>query len=331
MAPIRSLPSRNFPEPGSAAERVFVVRLEQVCVRQPKSEEPCQQGSLMETWRSMDDDCSRVRPDMKRDGVEFDQIALVYDETRRSPSEEEVRTLRELLDGCRTVLDAGVGTGRFAVPLRAHRFDVVGVDLSLGMMRRARTKGFSALVRADVRRLPFLDRAVDASFMAHVLQLIPDARGVIYELGRVARRAVVIQLPEWSDGLRSDEWGELRERYRALAAELGYPLAARGARYRHTLDELSAIAPPKTIRVVSRPPLTASAIEDRFARWETQAFGRGRVPPEVHAEIVRRLRAEGPLESSGWTRPQAVRFVAWDPMEIERSAERSTPRLDPTP
>jgi SAM-dependent methyltransferase len=263
-----------------------------------------------------------VVPDMTRDGVEFDQIAPVYDETRRPPSAEELQALTELLAGCRTVLDAGVGTGRFAVPLRDHHFEVVGIDLSFGMMRRARAKGFLALVRADVHRLPFLDRGVDAAFMAHVLQLIPDPRLVLQELGRVARRVVVIELPEWSEGHREGAWRELRDRYRELAAELGYPLGMRGKRYRHTLTELCAIAPPKAVRVVSRTPPTAAAIEDWFARWEAQAFGGVRVPPAVHAEIVRRLRAERPSDLSAWSRPRKVRFVAWDPREIERTAER---------
>lgn len=66
--------------------------------------------------------------------VEFDRIAPVYDETRRAPSDEELRTLSGILTGCRTVLDAGVGTGRFAVPLRQFEFNIIGVDLSLGMM-----------------------------------------------------------------------------------------------------------------------------------------------------------------------------------------------------
>jgi len=254
---------------------------------------------------------------MRRDGVEFDQIAPVYDETRRPPSEEELQTLVGLLSGCRTVLDAGVGTGRFALPLRAHHFEVVGIDLSLGMMRRARAKGIAALVRGDVRRLPFSDQGVDAAFMAHVLQLLPDPRRVLPELGRVARQVVVIQLPEWCERKPTKVGRELRERYRELARELGYTLPARGKRYRHTLEELSSIAPPKAIRVISGPP---PAPEERLARWETYAFGGGRVPPEVHAEIVRRLRAERPIDPSVWSRSREVRFVAWDPRDLVAAA-----------
>ncbi len=249
--------------------------------------------------------------------VEFDRIAPVYDETRQPPSDDEVEALAELLAGCRTVLDAGVGTGRFAVPLDAHRFDVVGVDLSLGMMRRARGKGIVRLVRGDLHHLPFPDKAVDAAFMSHVLQLIPDPRSVLGELGRVARRAVVIELPPWGERERTERWRGFRERYRELAGELGYSLPPRAPRYWHSLDELSAIAPPSAVRVVSGPPPSSSTAEDRFARWPARAFGQDVIPPEVHAEIVRRLRAERPIDPARGTRPREDRFVRWDPPALE--------------
>ena len=249
--------------------------------------------------------------------VEFDQIAPVYDETRRPPSEIEIQTLTEVLAGCRTVLDAGVGTGRFAVPLQAKQFDVVGVDLSLGMMRRARAKGITTLVRADLRHLPFSDKTVDATFTAHVLQLIPDPQGVLRELARVARGVVVVLLPEWSEREPSTGWREIRERYRELAAELGYPLPERGKRYRHTLEELSAIAPPKLVRPVEGPSATATGLSDWLARWEARATCGSQIPPEVHAEIVQRLQAERSIDPARWARPRIERFVAWDPAALQ--------------
>jgi ubiquinone/menaquinone biosynthesis C-methylase UbiE len=252
--------------------------------------------------------------------VEFDRIAPVYDETRQPPSEEELQALFGLLTDCRTVLDAGVGTGRFAVPLRVQGFEVVGVDLSLGMMRRARAKGIGALVRANLLRLPLSDKAVDAAFMAHVLQLLPDPRPVLGELGRVARRQVVVQLPDGFDRHPTGVWRDRRTRYRELAAELGHPLPERGKRYYHTLEELSAIAPPKTVRVVSRPPPTDQTPDERVARWGAMMFGRDQIAPEVHAEIVRRLQAEHPIDPAFWTRPRTTRFVARERSALEATA-----------
>jgi SAM-dependent methyltransferase len=252
--------------------------------------------------------------------VEFDRIAPIYDETRPPPSEAELETLVELFTGCRTVLDAGVGTGRFAGPLHARHFEVIGVDLSLGMMRRARDKGLGSLARGDVRHLPFADQAVDASFMSHVLQLLPDPRRVLRELGRVARRVVVVELPEWSERAPTGAWREFRGRYRELAAELGYPIPERGTRYRHTLEELSAIAPPRSVRIVSGPPASSLTPDERLAGWASRAFGATQIPPEVHAEILRRIRAERPSDRPNRPRARTARFVAWDPIPLRASA-----------
>ena len=248
---------------------------------------------------------------------EFDRIAPIYDETRRPPSGEELDILATVLRSCRTVLDAGVGTGRFAVPLGERGFEVIGVDLSLGMIRRARAKGVPILLRADILHLPLADQAVDAAFMAHVLQLIPDSRRALRELGRVARRRVVVQLPEWFERPRSDAWRRRQARYRELAAEMGYPLPERGPRYYHTLEELSAIATPSAVREVTRPPSLDGPPEERFSRWAAEMMGGGTIPAEVHAEIVRRLRTEFPVEASWMRRPRTTRFVAWDPVQLE--------------
>lgn len=248
--------------------------------------------------------------------VEFDRIAPIYDETRQPPSREELDTLVALLADCRTVLDAGIGTGRFAVPLRAHGFEIVGVDLSLGMMRRARAKGVPALLRANVLRLPLTDRSVDAGFMSHVLQLLPDSRRALHELGRVARRTVVVQLPEWFEGPPSDAWRQRRARYREIATELGYPLPERGKRYWHSLDELSEIASPRSVQVVTRPPPAEGFSEERFSQWRAEMMGGGQLPAEVHEEIVRRLRKEFPVDSAWRTRPRTTRFVAWDSNQL---------------
>lgn len=253
--------------------------------------------------------------------VEFDHIAPFYDETRRPPSEEELQTLAELFAGCRTVLDAGVGTGRFAAPLQHRGFTLVGVDLSLAMMHLAHRKGLANLVRADVLHLPLRDRSVDATFMAHVLQFIPEPRQALGELGRVARRRVVLQLPEWFERPPSPAWRERRARYREIAAELGYVLPERGKRYWHSLEELAAIATPRDVRAVPRPLPSESVPDERFSRWAAEMVGGGRIPPEVHAEIVRRLRAEFPRDEAALARPRFTRLVAWDADQLASSPE----------
>lgn len=252
--------------------------------------------------------------------VEFDRVAPIYDETRRPASEAELDVLARLLDGCHRVVDAGVGTGRFALPLTSRGFDVLGVDLSLAMMRRARAKGVLGLIRADLRRLPLRDLAADAAFSAHVLQLLADPTPVLRELGRVTRRAVVVLLPERPRRAPSEAREEFHRRYRALASELGYPLPERGPRFWHTVEDLRKVAPPSEVREIEgQPPaLTEEALRRRgeVGGW----FGQGTVPPEVHAEILRRLGPQSALRSTEWRRPRLERFIVWEP-SVLRAAD----------
>ena len=262
-----------------------------------------------------------------RGEVEFDRIAPVYDETRSPPTSEELLALTVILSGCRRLLDAGVGTGRFAVPLHERSFEVVGVDLSREMMRRARAKGIERLVRADLRRLPLADGSVDAAFMAHVLQLLEDPRPVLVELGRVARRRVVVLLPEWFERHPDAEQRARIDRYRAIAAELGYPMPERPPRYRHSLEELSTIAPPREVRVVTRPVPPGETPEERIARWANLMRGRAAVPPEVHEQIVRRLQSERSGEPAREPRPRVARFVVWEAGDLRSAGAVSAGRI----
>jgi hypothetical protein len=67
---------------------------------------------------------------------------------------------------------------------------------------------------------------------------------------------------------------------------------------------------------VSGPPLGPNG-EERMARWARMLSGGGQLPPEVHAEIVRRLQLERPIDPATWARDRSSRFVAWDPKDLQ--------------
>src|SRR5260370_41393686 len=113
--------------------------------------------------------------------VSFDRLASVYDATRWSGVPPEImekllNAMKELVAGCRTILDVGIGTGRFAGYFNDSGFNVVGIDVALGMMARAREKGLRNLVQSDAQHVPFLDDRFDGAIMIHVLHLLRDAR-----------------------------------------------------------------------------------------------------------------------------------------------------------
>lgn len=82
------------------------------------------------------------------------------------------------------VLDAGCGDGLFARTIAAPA--VVGVDLSPGMVARARGRGVDARV-ADIQELPFADASFDVVVCNWTLYHLPELEQGLAELARVLR------------------------------------------------------------------------------------------------------------------------------------------------
>lgn len=94
--------------------------------------------------------------------------------------------LRELLGpGAGTCLEIGCGTGAHAGAVAGLGRTPVGVDLSAGMLRRAR--GRLPAARADAERLPVRDAAVPAACAVMVHTDMPGYPAVLREAARILR------------------------------------------------------------------------------------------------------------------------------------------------
>src|SRR5439155_288389 len=121
--------------------------------------------------------------------LSFDRVATIYDATRGLAPRAMARVLGVLVDELhrKRVLEVGVGTGRYAVPLQKSGIRVVGVDISRSMVEFGLAKGLRDVVFADGAHLPFRRHAFDAATTNHVLHLIADWRDVLIEIARVTR------------------------------------------------------------------------------------------------------------------------------------------------
>jgi SAM-dependent methyltransferase len=92
------------------------------------------------------------------------------------------------LRGGETVADVGCGNGAYLAELarRGHAGPVLGVDLSAGMLRAARTRAPGAsLAAGDAAALPLRDDASSLTLAMHMLYHVPDPSAAVRELRRV--------------------------------------------------------------------------------------------------------------------------------------------------
>ena len=84
------------------------------------------------------------------------------------------------------VLEAGCGTGLILQRLARQQHQVVGIDLSRGMLARARERGLD-VVQGTLDELPFADDSFDSVVSFKVLPHIQPIREALRELARVTR------------------------------------------------------------------------------------------------------------------------------------------------
>lgn len=84
------------------------------------------------------------------------------------------------------VLEIGCGTGLILEKVARLASRALGLDLSLGMLGRARQKGLE-VVQADLRALPFKDDSFDTVYSFKVLAHIDTIGAALEELARVTR------------------------------------------------------------------------------------------------------------------------------------------------
>lgn len=128
----------------------------------------------------------------------YDQSAHVYDTQYFDEQEAKIKTIVQHLRLPRSikVLDAGCGTGL----LFRHVIDkadfVVGIDVSRGLLQKARKKTSqsqnAALVLADADNTPFPNGSFDVVIAVTLMQNMPTPTATLTEFKRITKQTASI-------------------------------------------------------------------------------------------------------------------------------------------
>ncbi|MDX1533999.1 MAG: class I SAM-dependent methyltransferase [Thermoplasmata archaeon] len=235
--------------------------------------------------------------------ISFDRVAHRYDETRAIPASQMEAVLEPLVQALvpsDRILEIGVGTGRFGVPLQTRGVLLIGVDISRRMVARGREKGLQDVIFADALALPFRDQTFDSGLSIHVLHLLPDWRAALRELGRVVRESYFTVATQWTN-----DRSPFRV-YRDHLKQAGFERRRPGVFERDLPDRL----PPQ------EEVLIGSFVEDRNSaehidRLEQRVYsGLWDAPDALHEEAVEAARRAFPDET--FRVEKTIRLLRWD-------------------
>lgn len=236
----------------------------------------------------------------------FDRVSEVYDATRSlrpDVMEAVLDGLEQALRGTNSLLDVGVGTGRFADPLRRLGFEVVGVDLSRRMMAKAQEKQLPDLILADAESLPLRSKSFEVAMMVHILHLVDDWRRVVGEVVRVTSRHVV-------SVIEKVEGTSFRDLYIESGKELGQP----PKKFQLGEEELERLCQPSRTRVLVRYDEETEA-DREIDEFESRTYSpTWEIPARVHRKIVRKMREE--YGGKKIPRKHEVKLVTWNCREL---------------
>jgi ubiquinone/menaquinone biosynthesis C-methylase UbiE len=228
--------------------------------------------------------------------VSFDRVADIYDRTRSLPDEAMTRLVKALaseLDGCKGILDVGVGTGRFALPLQKAGLDVIGIDISRKMISKAQDKRVRNLMFADARLLPFKQKAFDVAISVHLLHLISNWQLTLVEICRVTRSFLV--------SLSYANKEPVGEAYDQLLRRYGYERHRLGKSERELKD---VVAPAKCVPVTAYETLSDVSLANFAQRTSSSQW---EIPVEVNQKVVDELRGR----FAGKTFTQELGILIW--------------------
>src|SRR5260370_4233921 len=129
----------------------------------------------------------------------YDEFSHRYEAERRPNRPDGYHALLDDLEvelvqrygGGLDVLECGAGTGLLLQRIAAFARSAKGIDLSNGMLKKARERGLDVR-EATITAIPFADASFDVTCAFKVLAHVPEVGLALAEMSRVTRRGGVL-------------------------------------------------------------------------------------------------------------------------------------------
>lgn len=284
---------------------------------------PADESTAAARWRRLVngrlDELERLSPDAgSLRGSFWDGRAERYAKNAGSPDADDdpfLRRLRRVTGSSSSVIDAGAGTGRFALALAADVRHVTAVDPAPGML---------AVLRREAQRLDLTNLTVveapweqsdvptaDVAFSSFVLTLVPDAAAFLTKLDRAARERALLYLGTYAgDAMLDPLWRHFHDAPRAPGPSYLDAIAV--------LRELGIEPTVKLVEIVNRRRFaTVDEAVEVYRDWLLLAD-----TPEVRCELEGLLAnwllgRRGALRSPLRSAPAAI--IEWRPAAMTRA------------
>ncbi|MFW9934137.1 MAG: class I SAM-dependent methyltransferase [Candidatus Thorarchaeota archaeon] len=231
--------------------------------------------------------------------VDFGRVAEDYEVTRGIPDELMKEIVRDIIHTCELkssnlVLELGCGAGRFLRALASQKIQVIGFDISRGMLERAcSNQGSSKFLRSnlvfgDAASLPLSNGMFKAVLAIHLFHLMTDWSKALKEVRHILGSEGTI-ITGYVGAITHQSY--LNKLYRQRRKELGYGVSSLGADPDEVIVELQrlgASVETHNFETFVKVPLgvTLSYLDRRVfsSMWRN-------LPDVVHRQIMQEVRA----------------------------------------
>jgi ubiquinone/menaquinone biosynthesis C-methylase UbiE len=132
--------------------------------------------------------------------VDYDTVSRIYDASRIAHAEVTEKLVKLMRAGhASTILDMGCGTGNYSASIQQAVKNIIGIDLSTGMLRQTRAKFPSLpIIHGDITSLPFSQETFDGAFAVQVLHHVREKEIFLNEARRVLKKGAYLALDSCS-------------------------------------------------------------------------------------------------------------------------------------